>query len=428
MKRQWFFLAVFLLLGGSVSVGDEPSGSAREMLVVGCPLPLTASYGQSALHSLTLAMEEINAAGGIRLAGKNLRIRLMVSDTGDLDPKVSRKEMLDRFSTLASDARVHVLLGGPTRSEYGLAVMDVVAEHNLVHLVTAGCYTPTWTEKFAADPQKYRKSFRLSGNLSWFIRETRDLLASIRKQFHFSRMYLLTQDALVCREAAELVRTVAEEDGWKIVGQESAPGETTDFTPYLKRCEKSGAQILFLWNYTPNTSHLFEQWRTMKIPALPVGFVEAAEDPDFWKNTGGKCVYSVVNLSEAGVTLSDVTPLSRRFYEAYKKRWGREPRGTAAAASYEGLYLLKDAAERAGSLNPDQLIPVLEKSDLPVVRGRLRFDKYHQSVPGYDPETSVLGNWAQWQDGRRITIWPPAGKTGSVKTPPWLQWWWPKNR
>ena len=92
------------------------------------------------------------------------------------------------------------------------------------------------------------------------------------------------------------------------------------------------------------------------------------------------------------------------------------------------MYLLKDAIERAVSLEAVKLIPGLEKADLPVVRGQLRFDKIHQFVLGYDPKTTVLGNWAQWQDGKRVTIWPPAAKTGELKMPPWLQWFWLKKK
>jgi branched-chain amino acid transport system substrate-binding protein len=401
----------------------------RDAIVVGCPLPLGASYGRNGYRGVILATEEINAKGGIRLHGKQYPIKLEIIDTGDLDPKVSAEESNAQVEKLITEKKADVLVGGPNRSEYGLAAMDVVARHNVVHIVSSGCYTPKWhNKKFASDPKKYRKSFRMSGNIAWYIQETKDLLGFLKKKYGFKKMYILIQNTLMCRDAAEIVKNVATKDGWEIVGQESSPSETTDFTKHLKKCKASGAQVLFMWNYSPNTSYLFEQWRNMEIPALPMGFVEAAEDPDFWKKTKGKCAYSVITLSEAGVTLSDVTPLSKKFYNAFKKRWGKAPRSTSCAASYEAMYVLKDAVERADSLNPDKLIPALEKTNLQVVRGHIRFDKNHQFILGYDPKTSALGNWAQWQNGRRVTIWPPAAKTGDLKMPPWLQWFWLKTR
>jgi branched-chain amino acid transport system substrate-binding protein len=90
-------------------------------------------------------------------------------------------------------------------------------------------------------------------------------------------------------------------------------------------------------------------------------------------------------------------------------------------SAYEGVYVLKDAIERAGSTEADPLIAALEKTNLPAVRGTIRFDQNHQIVYGYDPKTSVLGNWVQWQDGQRVTIFPKESSTGSLKIPPWLR-------
>jgi len=303
-----------------------------------------------------------------------------------------------------------------------------VARHNVVHIACSGCYTPKWTKTYSSNPQKYRKSFRMSGDIEWYIEETRGLLREMREKLGFKKMFILIQDALMCRDAARMVKQAAIKDGWEIVGEGADPTETTDFSANLRKCKQSGAHVLFVWNYSPNTSYLLEQWTNMEIPALPVGYMAAAEAPGFWKQTKGKCAYSVITLSEAGVTLSDVTPWSRRYYRAYEKRWGVAPRGTSSASCYEGMYALKDAVERAGALTPEVLIPALEKTNLPVVRGCLRFDSRHQCVFGYDPKTCILGNWAQWQDGSRVTLWPKAAKMGDMKMPPWLQWWWLKAR
>ncbi|MBN1554158.1 MAG: ABC transporter substrate-binding protein [Phycisphaerae bacterium] len=418
-----------LILAGTLLPGIADSLAAdpltRKEIVVGCPLPLKYSYGQNGLRGLTLAVEQINAEGGITLQGKAYPVRLEFLDTDDQNPNVPERQVMEKLKLLLKNKKPDVLIGGPCLSEYGLAAMDVVAEHDAVHIVSVGCYTPKWdTIKFASDPRKYRKSFRVSGSVAWYLREAGDLLHFLKEQYGFRKMFILNQNALMCRDAAAIVKKIAVKDGWEIVGHESVPSETADFTKVLRRCRTAKAQLLFLWYYSPNSANLFKQWMDMEIPALPMGFVQAAESPDFWKQTHGKCAYSVVTLSEAGVTLSDVTPLSRGFFNAYKKRWGVPPRSSAAAASYEALFVFQDAAQRAGSLTPDALIPALETCDLPVVRGRLRFDKNHQCLFGYDPRTTILGNWIQWQNEKRVTIWPPAARTGELKIPPFLQWYW----
>jgi branched-chain amino acid transport system substrate-binding protein len=116
-----------------------------------------------------------------------------------------------------------------------------------------------------------------------------------------------------------------------------------------------------------------------------------------------------------------VTPWTMRYYNAFQKRWKVAPRSTGCVSAYEALYVLKDAIERAGSTETDALIPALEKTNLPAVRGTIRFNENHQIIYGYDPKTSVLGNWVQWQDGKRVTIYPQAAAMGSIKMPPWLK-------
>ena len=83
--------------------------------------------------------------------------------------------------------------------------------------------------------------------------------------------------------------------------------------------------------------------------------------------------------------------------------------------------MFKDVLERAGKLEDDAMIAALGKTNLPLVRGTVRFDENHQIVYGYDPKTSVLGCWVQWQDGERVQIWPEVAASAKLKMPPWLK-------
>jgi branched-chain amino acid transport system substrate-binding protein len=87
------------------------------------------------------------------------------------------------------------------------------------------------------------------------------------------------------------------------------------------------------------------------------------------------------------------------------------------------VYVLKDAIERANSTETDAVIAALEKTDIKGgVYGRIRFDpKSHDIIRKLDPEEGALGAWFQWQDGKRISIFPPAVATGTMKMPPWFK-------
>lgn len=414
-------ISVLILLSTIFPACSQDGEAEKSAVVVGCPIPRGSAYGQNGERGIMLAAEEINGAGGISLNGKPFPVELEIVDTRDLEPGVPTSEVLLAIEKLILQKKVDVIAGGPCMSEAGIAAMDVCARYGTVQLASIGCYTPTWDqEKFAGDPQKYRHSFRVSGSVAWYIQEAVDLLNDMKKQFGFNKIFIMIEDSLMCRKAAEILEKRAVKSGWQVVGHDRHPIAATDFSVALSECKESGAQVLFIWGYAPESSILLRQWADMKIPAIPFGFICAAEDPAFWKATNGKCAYTMVALAEAGNVPSQVTPWADRFYKAFEERWGVPPRSTGCVSAYESLYVLKDAVERAGTLERDALIKSLEETALPCVRGTVRFNENHQIVQGNDPKTTSLGTWIQWQDGERVGVWPPAAATGEIKTPPWL--------
>jgi branched-chain amino acid transport system substrate-binding protein len=406
---------------GAMMAGIGKAQGQAKPILVGCPVPRASAYGQNGERGMILASEEINAAGGVKLGGTMRPLKLEIIDTRDEEPGVPTSEVLLAIEKLILQKKSDMIVGGPCMSECGLAAMDLYAKYKIVDIVSIGCYTPAWDQKLSKDPAKYKYSFRESGSVKWYIKEGVDLLHSIKEKFGFKKMFISIDDSAMCRAASEIVKDLAVKDGWEIAGFDKHPIAATDYSVALGDCKKSGAQVLFIWAYSPETSIMLRQWADMEVPALPIGFIGAAEDPGFWEATKGKGAYTIVTLSETGCTPSNVTPWTMKYYNAFQKRWGVPPRSTGCVSAYEGLYVLKDAIERAGSLEAEPIIAALEKTNLPAVRGTIRFDQNHQIVYGYDPKASVLGNWVQWQDGQRVTVFPQAATTGTIKIPPWVK-------
>ena len=87
------------------------------------------------------------------------------------------------------------------------------------------------------------------------------------------------------------------------------------------------------------------------------------------------------------------------------------------------VYTLKDAIERAGSLDSEAVVAALEKTDLMGgVYGRIKFNpKSHQVIPSIDPNEGAVGTIFQWQAGKRVVVFPPKIAMGEVKLPPWMK-------
>jgi branched-chain amino acid transport system substrate-binding protein len=414
-------LIVSALLIGTFGVIKAEAAKKGKPIIVGAPVPRASAYGQNGERGMILAAEEINAAGGVSVAGVMRPLKLEIMDTRDEEPGVPTSEVLLAIEKLILQKKSDVIVGGPCMSECGMAAMDLYARYKIIDIVSIGCYTPSWDQKVGSDLEKYKYSFRASGSVKSYIKEGLDLLNQIKGKFGFNKMFVSIDDSLMCRKAAGIVEKLAVKGGWEIVGRDKHPIGTTDYSMALSECKKSGAQVLFMWAYSPETSILLKQWADMEVPALPLGFIGAAEDPGFWKATAGKGAYTVVTLSETGNVPNNLMPQTMKFYNNFEKRWNVPPRSTGCVSAYEALYVLKDAVERAGTLKKDPLIAALEKTNLPAVRGTIRFDQNHQIIYGYDPKTSVLGCWVQWQDGERVQIFPEVAATGAIKMPPWLK-------
>ena len=425
-RRDFLKKAGMTAVGAGVFVAGlnghvkDAFGAKVEPIRVGCPIPRASVFGQNGERGMILATEEINAAGGVNIGGVKRPLELVIIDTRDEEPTVPTSEVMLSIEKLILQKKVKVLMGGPCMSECSVAAMDIYAKHKVVDLATIGGYTPTWDVKSGGNIEKYKYSFRVSGSVKWFIKETVDILDEVKNTFGFSKMFITIEDSLVCRTAAEAVQKAVVPRGWEIVGFDRHPITAQDFSVIMRDCKNSGAEVMFTWVYTPESAILLRQWADLEVPALPIGFCGAAEDPGFWQQSRGKTAYAIATLCEAGATPVSVTPRSIPYYNAYLKRWKVPPRSTGSVSAYDGAYILKDGIERAGTLDADPLVAAIEKTNLPVARGTARFDKNHQIINGYDPKTSTLGNWIQWQDGKRMTIFPHvgAGDIGKIKLPP----------
>jgi len=422
MSKGILMLAI-VALAVSVVCLDGTKVESAEPIVIGAPIPRASTYGQNGERSMILAAEEINAAGGIKLGGVMRPIQLEIADTRDEEPGVPTSEVLLAIEKLILDKNTKILAGGPCMSECSLAALDLYPKYKSLDIVNIGTWTPGWHAKTGKDPETYKYSFRLSGHVVYWVKDLVGMLNQIKATYGFNKMYITVAEAAHCKAAAGAVKKGAVASGWTVVGEEVHPLATTDFFMMLRDVKKSGAQVLFIWDHTPEALAMIKQWYDLKIPAAAIGFVGPTDDPGMWEQTRGKVAY-LVEVGGEGGTLpgQQITPLTEPFFNAYKKRWGVEPRGAANAPSYTVLYMLKEAIERTGSLDPDTLIPAIEQTDMITVSGRLRFDKSnHQAIYGTDPNETLVGQYLQWQDGKRVSVWPSKIASGAYQLPPWMK-------
>jgi len=403
-----------------------PAGGAlaAKPIIIGAPLSTAFLYGWDAERAMKLAVEEINAAGGVKVGGEKRPFQLDVIDTRDLEPGVPVSEALLAVEKLILEKHANFIVGGPVRSEAGLAAMALLSKHKMISILTTGVLTPKYHKLVGKNYDKFKYLFRISGEVVWMLKgEMIPALIGVGKEYKLNSMYIMVQDVAWARALGKIIGKVMGKKGWKIVGHTVYPTGTTDFSMGLVKAKKDGAQVLVLAMDMPQSSILLKQWYDMKVPALPFGTVlAAAEQPGFWKATDGKGQFTIASVVNAGNAPSKATPWTMKFVNAYKKKYGLEPEGYGTSSSYMAVYVLKDAIERAGTLNSDKVVKALEKTDMMGVYGRIRFDpKTHQIIPANDPKKGAVGTMFQWQKGKRVVVWPPSIATGKILLLPWMK-------
>jgi branched-chain amino acid transport system substrate-binding protein len=173
----------------------------------------------------------------------------------------------------------------------------------------------------------------------------------------------------------------------------------------------------------PESGILVKQWNSMKVPALLAGFISPLAGSGAWKAFDEKIAGAMNAIFEVGNIPIPKVPASVQFYQAYQKRWNKEVQsGHGPAPAYESVYLLAEAIQRAGSLDPDAIVAALEKSDRSGAIGRIKFDEGHQVIFGNDPAQTALGCIAQWREGgKRVVVFPEAVAEDKVQLPAWIK-------
>jgi branched-chain amino acid transport system substrate-binding protein len=420
-RRQKVTSLVAAAALATLGFGSSALAAAKvEPIKLGAPLATAFLYGWDAERGIRLAVEEINAKGGVKVGKEKRPFSVDVIDTRDLEPGVPVDDAVKGVEKLILQKKVDFLVGGPVRSEAALAVMDLLSQYKKVSIVTTGVLTPAYTKSVADNYDKYKYAFRNSSHVGVLINDMVTVFDKIKADHGLQKVFIMVQDVAHARRAGEGMEKALKAKGYQVVGTEIYPTGTTDFAPGLLKAKSGDADVLFVWMDMPETAILLKQWKDFKLKILPIGFMAAAEQPGFWNSSKGAAQYTLVNLVNGGNAPSKITPWTEQFAKAYEKRWKLEPEGYGTSSAYMAVYQLKDAIERAGTLDPDAVVKALESQDLMGVYGRMRFDpKSHQIIPSSDPKEGAIGSVVQWQDGKRVTVWPDAGANGKIKLPDW---------
>jgi branched-chain amino acid transport system substrate-binding protein len=415
-------IACLVMMG--VSCGDEEEANEIKVGVIG---PMQFQMGEHHWMGATLAADEINAAGGIQVGDDSYDIVLVQVDSNEL---VSVPDASSAAEEAITVDNVDVLMG-TIRSEAALAVQEVAMDYETIFMVCGSSET-AMSEKVAEDYDRYKYWFRITPVNNTALGQLNFLLVGAVAQEIGAQLLMPPKLAVLAEKASWTEAIVAAAQaylppqGIEVVGVWQPSDKATDVTAELTAIEAAGANMIMTALSGPVGIPYARAWEELEIPAASVGINVMAQADDFFVNTGGFGNYEMtLNTLARDVELTEKT---LPFIEAFVEETGEMP--TYNAGTYDALYVLKEAIERADSVDMDDIVVELENTDYNSVAGRIVFDDNHDLTwgPGY---VTALG--VQWQDGELKGVWPPAdGSWNGVayegivdyQMPPWVIEFW----
>lgn len=428
MKKTTSALGVSLLLtislllsvtGCGQKTTTTPTEKKENPIILGVATSLGAIEGSGSLKAAQLAVDEINANGGVDVGGTKRPFEIVTIDTRDSEPTIPVTDALAAIEKQILEKKPAAMIVGVFRSEVLLSAMDMIAKYKLPYLASIAM-TPDFEKKVASDP-KYKYMFRVGLSSPFLVGNLSQNLASIGKSFNYNKIYFVNQDVAWAKGTNDALEKWANANGWTVVGHDSYPSGATDFSSTLNKAKVGGAQVIVPLFDMPESANLIKQANSMKVPALFSGFVSSAATESSWKSFNGDINGLVNFLFEDASLPVKALPKTISFNEAYAKKFGEAERtkisGHGPAPSYDSVYILAEAIKKAGSLDGDKLVASLEQTDMDGMIGHLKFNPNHQIIYGSDPKTTAISIAFQWVDGKRIPVYPDGVAEGKIVLP-----------
>ena len=400
-NRRWmmamgFVLAVFFFL--------TPGLALTQTIKLGVLAPFKTPSGEDQMNGAKMAVEEINAQGGIM--GRKIELIL-----GNDEYKPEKGVMA--FKKFVLEDKCEAVFGSCS-SGVAKAVMDQMARYQKLFIPT-GAASEALSDLYKSDPKKYKYWFRvmhLSGDLSTAAHEFMYNLPV--KKVGAKRMAIMAENALWTRGMVKDAEQFFKEKGLEIVYSEFFDTETKDFTPIFTKIINAKAEFIYEISAHVDGAVYIKQWYDLKGPMI--GGVSGTGVTDrYWKDCGGKAESETVVVY---TTRAPLTPKTIPFYDRYVAKFNIGP-GYPTGYTYDAFHMYKEAVERAKTTDPDKLVPIIEKMEYVGVAGRYVFDELHN--PRYGEGYRQLP-FAQWtKDGSRNVVWPKAMATGEYQLPPWMK-------
>lgn len=358
-----FALGLVVGCGGSQDK-QEPAAEAGKILV-GINVELSgavASYGSHARDGAVLAIEEINAAGGV--LGQQLEAVVR-------DCKSVPDEAMSISAALAGEKIIAQI--GPLTSGNVAGSTPVMME-NKIPLIAPGATAESVTvDEKTGDTREYifRVCFLDSDQANRMAEFALNDLKVTKAAIFGS-----TSDDYA-KGLATYFKEAFVAGGGEIVAEEGYVNGDKDFKATLTKIRSTNPEFIYVPGYYTEVSVLIKQARELGI-TVPIGGGDGWDSPDMVSVAGTEALNNTYFTNHYSVEDPDAN--IQAFVKAYQEKYNAVP-DSFAALGYDSAKLLAQAITDAGSADPEKVaIALSQMKDFPAITGTMSYNEKHNPV------------------------------------------------
>lgn len=382
-------LMVSILMASACGSDDSSSdgaaggtaGGTAEPIKLGVTTALTgpyAAYGIPLSQGVHMAVEQINAAGGVEIGVQSRTIEVVELDTrSDVNTAVATTTQLIR------DDDVQYIIGPATGVE-AIATQELTQRQDVVQFSSASQLQTVLTEESVKEGGEKRHLFMTQASDE--ARETA-VVAAVNEALDNPKV----QGILIGNDSngqfiGPILKKQIEASGAtvpEIIYYE--PG-TTDYAPYLTRIRAMNVDVLHAWWLPTDTMNILDQAVVLDVaPAYAPFNIEPAELQAKFSSADAPMITTCTPICRTASTSDE----SSKFWAGYEEFLGGDEFPSAAGTAvwyFEATLLLADAWEKAGTVDDtDAVVTALEGMERPSSTGTpWKYDSRHMAVHGFD--------------------------------------------
>lgn len=367
MKFASYTLIAAAILGLSACKQQTPAGTetasapvadtsaSGDTVKIGLAAPLTgniAHLGKDVEYGAQMAIEEVNAEGGLDVDGAKKKV-VLVSEDDQADPK-NATTVAQRFV----DQKIAGVIGHLT-SGTSIPASKIYSDAGIPQIspsATALAYTA----------QGFKTTFRLTANDG---QQGLVLAQYAVGKLNAKKIAIVDDRTAYGQGLADEFEKAAKAAGAEIVKREFTTNQETDFNAILTNIKGVKPDLIFYGGMDAQSAPLKKQSKKLGLTAIVMG-ADGTKSPEFLKLAGVDAEGTFG--SSAGQSV-DQMPGGKEFKEKFKTKFGVEVQ-VYAPYSYDATKLMLSAMKKAGSSDPAKYLPVLSSIEHQGLTGPIAFD------------------------------------------------------